>query len=135
MIYLNIGCDNWKSGQEPQPALDGRSREGVKGTERDYDRNHSKGSDRDTQRERGLDREREGVRTERRSGRDDPDQRSSKSKHGRSISPSDQHHRNKHTSRSPDDARARDEVSGDIHSLKMPSLKSIFFITCYVANY
>ncbi|EXB50263.1 FHA domain-containing protein DDL [Morus notabilis] len=93
----------------PQPALDGRSREGVKGTERDYERNHSKGSDRDTQRERGLDREREGVRTERRSGRDDPDQRSSRSKHGRSISPSDQHHRNKHTSRSPADARARDE--------------------------
>ncbi|GMN51526.1 hypothetical protein TIFTF001_020682 [Ficus carica] len=101
----------------PQPALDGKAREGVKTTEREYERNHSRGSDRDAQRERGSDREKESTRIERRSGRDDPDQRSSRSKHGRSISPSDRHRRNKHRSRSPADARARDEVSGDIHSV------------------
>lgn len=94
----------------PQPALDGKAREGVKTTEREYERNHSRGSDRDAQRERGSDREKESTRIERRSGRDDPDQRSSRSKHGRSISPSDRHRRNKHRSRSPADARARDEV-------------------------
>ncbi|KAF3453503.1 hypothetical protein FNV43_RR03943 [Rhamnella rubrinervis] len=96
----------------PQPAQDNRARDGEKVTERDHERNHVRGSDRSVHRER-KDREIEGERMDRRSGRDDTDHRSSRSRIGWSTSPSDQHHRNRRRSHSPQPAsepRARDEV-------------------------
>ncbi|XP_012070767.1 FHA domain-containing protein DDL isoform X2 [Jatropha curcas] len=91
-----------------------REREADKVADREYERNHSKGSDKKTQRDRDADRENGAERTERRSGRDATDSKSLRARNGRSISPSDHHHRSKHKSRSPQrDAykRERDEVT------------------------
>lgn len=104
----------------PQPALETKVRDGEKVTDRDYEKNHVREIDRSMHRER-EDREMEIERSERRSRRDDTDHRSSRSRHGRSTSPSDRHHRNRQRSHSPQlvaDLRAHDEVFGDIHSLK-----------------
>ncbi|XP_075670953.1 uncharacterized protein LOC142640653 isoform X3 [Castanea sativa] len=79
--------------------------------ERECESHHSKGSDRGTLRERGSDRETRGDRKER-SGRDDS--KSSKSRHERSTSPFDRHHKSRHRSQSPQpaaDSRDRDEVT------------------------
>ncbi|GAV68611.1 FHA domain-containing protein [Cephalotus follicularis] len=88
-------------------------------TDRETEREKSeKETDKTLHRERDADREIERERRERRSRRDEIDGKSSKSRHGRSTSSSDHHHR-RHRSRSPqlaDNARERDEVSGDIHS-------------------
>ncbi|KAL4339526.1 hypothetical protein GQ457_08G007320 [Hibiscus cannabinus] len=99
--------------------------------EREYERNHSRGSEKSThkdrgsgkertsERERGSEREMGSDRKDRRSGRDDMDGKSSRGRHERSVSPSDRHHRSRHRSRSPDsNSRARDEVPnsrGDEH--------------------
>ncbi|KAK8545710.1 hypothetical protein V6N13_066979 [Hibiscus sabdariffa] len=99
--------------------------------EREYERNHSRGSEKSThkdrgsgkertsERERGSEREMGSDRKDRRSGRDDMDGKSSRGRHERSVSPSDRHHRSRHRSRSPDpNSRARDEVpnsGGDEH--------------------
>lgn len=103
----------------PQPA--GVTRDVEKVIENDSERNHGRGSDRRMQREKGSDRETDSERVERRSGKDSTDHRSSRTKHGQSTSPLDRDHKNRKRSLSPQQAantRARDEVSGDIHSFK-----------------
>ncbi|XP_038998119.1 FHA domain-containing protein DDL-like isoform X2 [Hibiscus syriacus] len=92
--------------------------------EREYERNHSRGSEksahkdkasgkeRTSERERGSDREMGSDRKDRWLGRDDMDSKSSRGRHERSVSPSDGHHRSRHRSRSPaSNSRARDEVT------------------------
>ncbi|XP_022734876.1 FHA domain-containing protein DDL-like isoform X2 [Durio zibethinus] len=86
--------------------------------EREYERNHSRGNEKSTQKERASGKERiseremGGDRKERRSGRDDTNSKSSRGRHERSASPSDRHHRSRHRSRSPaSNSRARDEVT------------------------
>ncbi|XP_050247028.1 uncharacterized protein LOC126694682 isoform X1 [Quercus robur] len=79
--------------------------------EREHESHHSRGSDRGTLREKGSDRETRGDRKER-SGRDDS--KSSRSRHERSTSPLDRHHKSRHRSQSPQpaaDSRDRDEVT------------------------
>ncbi|XP_062077776.1 FHA domain-containing protein DDL [Humulus lupulus] len=96
----------------PQPSVDNKNQEREKVNERGQERNNGRGSNRAIGEGR-QDREMEGVRTERRSRRDD-DHKSLRSKDGISTSPSSRHHRNKHRSQSPQpivDTRARDEVS------------------------
>ncbi|KAA8526955.1 hypothetical protein F0562_008816 [Nyssa sinensis] len=86
--------------------------ESVSGRERE--RNHSRGGDSATHREKGSEREAPGERRERRSGKDAVGNGSSRSRHGRSTSPSDRHHRSRNKSRSPPltaNNRARDEVT------------------------
>lgn len=103
----------------PQPA--GVTRDVEKVIENDSERNHGRWSDRRMQREKGSDRETDSERVERRSGKDSTDHRSSRTRHGRSTSPLDRDHKNRQRSLSPQQAantRARDEVSGDIHSFK-----------------
>ncbi|POO00410.1 Serine/threonine protein kinase [Trema orientale] len=97
----------------PQPDADTKNHEGERVNERDYERNNGRGSNRAMQKETDQEREMESMRTERKSGRDDTDHKSSRSKHGRSTSPSNRYRRNKHRSQSPQpaaDTRARDEV-------------------------
>ncbi|OMO80612.1 hypothetical protein CCACVL1_12866 [Corchorus capsularis] len=92
--------------------------------EREYERSHSRGSEKSTnkerssgkervsEKERGSEREMGGDRKERRSGRDDNNGRSSRGRHDRSVSPSDRHHRSRHRSRSPaSNSRSRHEVT------------------------
>ncbi|XWS09836.1 hypothetical protein CRYUN_Cryun39dG0023600 [Craigia yunnanensis] len=86
--------------------------------EKEYGRNHSRGSEKSTHKERtsgkemGLEREMGGERKERRSGRHDTNSKSSRGRHERSVSPSDRHHRSSHRSRSPaSNSRALDEVT------------------------
>ncbi|CAN6557928.1 unnamed protein product [Malus baccata var. baccata] len=96
----------------PQPAGDTRGEEKV--IEKERERNHGRGSVRSMQREKGSDRETESDRVERKSGKDSAEHRSSRSRHGRSTSPLDRHHKNRHRSHSPQQAaniRIRDEVS------------------------
>ncbi|KAM1696464.1 hypothetical protein ACFXTN_027989 [Malus domestica] len=95
----------------PQPAGDTRGVEKV--IDKDRAGNHGRGSDRSMQREKGSDRETESGKVERKSGKDSADHRSSRSRHGRSTSPLDRHHQNRHSSHSPQHAantRIRDEV-------------------------
>ncbi|KAM1343236.1 hypothetical protein PS2_007377 [Malus domestica] len=94
----------------PQPAGDTRGEEKV--IEKERERNHGRGSVRSMQREKGSDRETESDRVERKSGKDRAEHRSSRSRHGRSTSPLDRHHKNRHRSHSPQQAaniRIRDE--------------------------
>ncbi|KAF5478862.1 hypothetical protein F2P56_005390 [Juglans regia] len=80
----------------------------------EHEKNHGRGSDIGTHRERGSDREIGEERKGRRSGRDGNESKSSRSRHERSNSPLDRHHRSKHRSHSPPpaaDTRARDEVA------------------------
>ncbi|XP_007020952.2 PREDICTED: FHA domain-containing protein DDL isoform X2 [Theobroma cacao] len=86
--------------------------------EREYERNHSRGSEKSTHRDRASGKERNseremGVdRKERKSGRDDTNSKSARGRHDRSVSPSDRHHRSRHRSRSPaSNSRTRDEVN------------------------
>ncbi|WRX29437.1 Forkhead-associated (FHA) domain - like 10 [Theobroma cacao] len=86
--------------------------------EREYERNHSRGSEKSTHRDRASGKERNseremGVdRKERKSGRDDTNSKSARGRHDRSVSPSNRHHRSRHRSRSPaSNSRARDEVN------------------------
>ena len=97
-------------------------REVEKVKEKEYERNHSRGSEKSTHKERApakervSEREMGGDRKQRRSGRDDTNSKSIRGGHERSVSPSDLNHRSRHRSRSPaSNSRARDEVSGDIH--------------------
>ncbi|KAK4576228.1 hypothetical protein RGQ29_026971 [Quercus rubra] len=79
--------------------------------ERERESHHSRGNDRGTLKERGSDRETRGDRKES-SGRDDS--KSSRSRHERSTSPLDRHHKSRHRSQSPQpaaDSRDRDEVT------------------------
>lgn len=88
-------------------------REAEKASEKDHDKSHGKRGDRSTHRERDFDREMPSDRRERRSGRNEVDNGSSRSGKGRSVSPPDNHHRSRRESRSPPavDRRARDEVN------------------------
>uniref|UniRef100_A0A2N9I8Q1 FHA domain-containing protein n=1 Tax=Fagus sylvatica TaxID=28930 RepID=A0A2N9I8Q1_FAGSY len=91
-----------------------RSRRDDNEVEREHEKNHSRGSDRGTLRERGSDRETGGDKKERRSGRDDNDSKPSRSRHERSTSPLDRHHKGRHRSQSPQpaaDTRDHDEVT------------------------
>lgn len=93
-------------------------RETTKVSERGHDKNQGKQGDGSSHRERDIDKEMSSDRRDRRSGRHGIDNGSSRSRHGRSVSPSVNHRRSRHRSRSPAaDKRARDEVSGDSHSL------------------
>ncbi|KAK8261151.1 hypothetical protein V6Z12_D13G167200 [Gossypium hirsutum] len=90
----------------------------VEKVEREYERNHSRGSEKSTHKDRASGKERiseretGGDRKDRRSGRDDTDSKSSRGRHERSVSPSDRHHRSRHRSRSPaSNSRSRDEVN------------------------
>lgn len=102
-------------------------------TERENEKYQSKGSIKGTNREKGSDREPgseqkeklqnrdiEDERKDKRLGREDVNRKSSKTRHERSASPLDQRGKSRPRSYSPrsaDGARARHEVSGDIHSL------------------
>ncbi|GMP52592.1 hypothetical protein CsSME_00018339 [Camellia sinensis var. sinensis] len=86
-------------------------RESEKVSEREHEKNHNRGGDRSTHREKGSDREVPSEKRERRSGRDAVDGGSSRSRHGRSTSPSDHHHRSRHRSRSPNMASDISEVT------------------------
>ncbi|KAE8677277.1 FHA domain-containing protein DDL [Hibiscus syriacus] len=92
--------------------------------EREHERNHSRGSEKSTckdktsgkertsERERGLEKEMVSDRKDRRLGRDDMDSKSSRGRHERSVSPSDDHHRSRHRSHSlASNSRAPDEVT------------------------
>uniref|UniRef100_A0A5B6Z3N6 Putative SMAD/FHA domain-containing protein isoform 3 n=1 Tax=Davidia involucrata TaxID=16924 RepID=A0A5B6Z3N6_DAVIN len=68
---------------------------------REHEKNHSRGGDSATHREKGSDREAPSERRERRSGRDAVASGSSRLRHARSTSPSDRHHRSRNKSRSP----------------------------------
>lgn len=106
------------SDRHRRPQHDGDTRDGEKGIE-GHERNHSRGSDRSMRREKGSDRENENERMERRTAKDSTGHRSSRSRHGQSTSPLNGHRKNSHRTHSPQhaaDTRARDEVSGDIHS-------------------
>ncbi|XP_016705810.1 FHA domain-containing protein DDL isoform X2 [Gossypium hirsutum] len=90
----------------------------VEKVEREYERNHSRGSEKSTHKDRASGKERiseretGGDRKDRRSGRDDTDSKSSRGRHERSVSPSDRHNRSRHRSRSPaSNSRSRDEVN------------------------
>lgn len=80
-------------------------------SEREHEKNHNRGGDRSTHREKVSDREVPSEKRERRSGRDAVDGGSSRSRHGRSTSPSDHHHRSRHRSRSPNMASDISEVT------------------------
>lgn len=118
--------------RSPSPRTKRLRRAEAKVKERDREKNHGNASDKDTHRERGLERETgierkerrdmdiEGDKKDRKLGRDEANNKSSRSRHDRSTSPLDQPHRRRHRSRSPqpsDGARTRHEVSGDIHPL------------------
>ncbi|KAK4851027.1 hypothetical protein QYF36_011880 [Acer negundo] len=107
-------------------------KEAAKVTEKEHENNHGRGSDKGTRRERGSDRkpgkERQGSdrgiedeRKERSLGRDEVNNKSSRTRHERSASPPDQPQRSRHRSHSPqsaDGARARHEGTisrGDEH--------------------
>lgn len=78
---------------------------------RDNERNNHRGDDRATHREKGSDREVLNEKRERRSGRDAADGGSSRSRHGRSTSPSDRHRSSRHRSLSPHVASDKSEVA------------------------
>lgn len=82
--------------------------------DRDHDKNHLRGSDRSRRRETESDRHGPSDRRERRSGRDDSayNNQSSKSRHGRSASPSDYSHKRHQRSRSPAPANRREHDEG-----------------------
>ncbi|KAF5727969.1 FHA domain-containing protein DDL isoform X1 [Tripterygium wilfordii] len=87
-------------------------REAERATDRGREKNHGKEYDRGSHREKGADRENGSGGKEKRSGREEIDYKSSRSRHGHSPSPSDRHHRSRHKSRSPQRAaetRERDE--------------------------
>ncbi|CAL5392943.1 unnamed protein product [Camellia sinensis] len=86
-------------------------RESEKVSGREHEKNHNRGGDRSTHREKGSDREVPSEKRERRSGRDAVDGGSSRSRHGQSTSPSDHHHRSRHRSRSPNMASDISEVT------------------------
>ncbi|KAI5641690.1 hypothetical protein M9H77_00095 [Catharanthus roseus] len=87
-------------------------RETTKVSERGHDKNQGKQGDGSSHRERDIDKEMSSDRRDRRSGRHGIDNGSSRSRHGRSVSPSVNHRRSRHRSRSPAaDKRARDEVN------------------------
>ncbi|XP_022716935.1 FHA domain-containing protein DDL-like isoform X2 [Durio zibethinus] len=92
-----------------------------KAKDREYERNHSRGSEKSIRKERASGKERiskremGGDKRERRSGRDDTNSKSGRGRHERSISPSDLHHRSRHRSRSPaSNSRARDECDKNL---------------------
>lgn len=106
------------SDRHRRPQHAGDTRDGEKVIE-GRERNHSRGNDRSMHREKGSDRENENERMERRTAKDSTGHRSSRSRHGQSTSPLNGHHKSSHRTHSPQhaaDTRARDEVSGDIHS-------------------
>ncbi|KAI8557630.1 hypothetical protein RHMOL_Rhmol04G0025000 [Rhododendron molle] len=78
---------------------------------RENERHNSRGDDRATRRERGSEKEVPSEKRERRSGRDAADGGSSRSRHGRSTSPSDRHRSSRHRSRSPRVASDMSEVT------------------------
>ncbi|PSR95623.1 FHA domain-containing protein [Actinidia chinensis var. chinensis] len=80
-------------------------------SEREHARTHNRAGDKDTHRERGSDREVPSEKRERRLGRDAADRGSSRSRHGRSTSPSDRHHRSRDRSHSPHLATDNSEVT------------------------
>ncbi|KAL5802548.1 hypothetical protein ACOSQ4_030853 [Xanthoceras sorbifolium] len=110
-------------------------KDAAKVTEKEHEKNHSRGSDKGTRRERGsdrepgsdrkerraLDRDIEDERKDRRLGRDEVNNKSSRTREEHSASPLDQPRRSKHRSHSPqsvDGARTRHEVTnsrGDEH--------------------
>ena len=111
-----------------------RSRRDDNEVERERESNHNRGSDRGTLRERGSDRDTKGDRKEM-SGRDDS--KSSRSRHERSTSPLDRHHKSRHRSQSPQlaaDSRDRDEVSGDIHPFKCLSSFTCFLLIFFTSR-
>ncbi|XVF70570.1 hypothetical protein PTKIN_Ptkin11bG0172600 [Pterospermum kingtungense] len=86
--------------------------------EREYERNHSWGSEKSKhkeispRKERVSERETGGDRKERHLGRDDTNSESSRRRNERSVSPSDVNRRRRHRSRSPEsNSRARHEVA------------------------
>ncbi|KAF7145957.1 hypothetical protein RHSIM_Rhsim04G0001600 [Rhododendron simsii] len=78
---------------------------------RENERHNSRADDRATRRERGSEKELQSEKRERRSGRDAADGGSSRSRHGRSTSPSDRHRSSRHRSRSPRVASDKSEVT------------------------
>ncbi|XP_075487558.1 FHA domain-containing protein DDL isoform X2 [Primulina tabacum] len=82
-----------------------------KGGEKEHDKNHGRNGDRATHKERDYDRALPIQRSDKRLGRDAIDNGSSKSRRGRSGSPTDNRRKGQHRSRSPSatDDRARDE--------------------------
>ncbi|KAE9456600.1 hypothetical protein C3L33_11603, partial [Rhododendron williamsianum] len=78
---------------------------------RENERHNSRGDDRATHRERGSEKEVPSEKRERRSGRDAADGGSSRSRHGRSTSPSDRHRSSRHRSRSPRVASDKSEAT------------------------
>lgn len=126
--------------QSPLPPTKRLRRADAKVTQREHEKNHSRASDNDIRKERGSERESGSGRKERRerdfegdrkdgkSGRDEANNQSSRSRHNRSTSPLDRPHRSRHRSpQSADGSRARHEVSGDIHHfLSRFSFKIVF---------
>lgn len=87
-------------------------RDAEKGSEREYERKHSKKSDRAVHEEKDLDRDLPVEKKERRPGRDAAGN-GSRSRHELSVSPSDRHRRGQRRSRSPStaDNRGRNELT------------------------
>lgn len=87
-------------------------RDAEKGSEKEYDKNHSKKSDGPVREENELDRDFPVEKKERRPGKD-ASRNGSRSRHERSDSPSDRHRRGQRRSRSPSSAdnRGRNELT------------------------
>ncbi|KAG8365060.1 hypothetical protein BUALT_Bualt18G0063700 [Buddleja alternifolia] len=85
-------------------------RDAEKGNEREYEKTHGRNGDRDTHKEKDLDRDLPIEKKDRRSGRDATGN-GSRSRHDRSASPSERHHRGQRRSKSPyaADNRGRNE--------------------------
>ncbi|XP_057769060.1 FHA domain-containing protein DDL-like [Salvia miltiorrhiza] len=87
-------------------------RDADKGSEREYEKNHNRKSDRAAREEKELDRDLPVEKKERKLGRDAAGN-GSRSRHERSCSPSDRHRRGQRRSRSPStaDNRGRNELA------------------------